>query len=107
MKIVDKTKEPVKPATTLNSIPVGQVFRGTITSISSGNRYPGIFYKAYGPVAITTMRGSTAGKQADVVVVRLDSQDVGYSQANIFTFCTPVENYEALDVELCILPKKV
>ena len=88
------------PATiTLNDIPVGQVFSGTIVGSRTGIRATGVFYKAYG-----RWKNTVANISHDCAVVRLDSTNnrgfAGEAVANLWIVCSPVENYKPLNVKL-------
>lgn len=86
------------PATmTLNDIPVGQVFSGTIVGATHGSHITGVFYKAFG-----SWKNNVANIH-DCAVVRLDRTDFshnGLTLANIWIRCSPVENYKPLNVKL-------
>lgn len=106
MNIVDNSKSCSRN-TTLNAIPVGQVFKGVIISRTIGNRVRGLFFKANGPLSITDDDNIRIIR--DVVVVRLDK--VGYENStgfsNIWLYCSNVEDYEPMDATLTLTTKKV
>lgn len=97
MKITDSRGKPNPTTTTLNNIPVGQVFKGTILYPVAGP-VTGIFYKAHGPWSQQSM-----GLRHDCIVISLDdSMSTGGRFANLTLECRVVENYEPLNVELVI-----
>lgn len=100
MKIVEKGEHAVKN-TTLNDIPVGEVFRGSIV-MESGATRTGVFYKAHGP----SYDRKTNYRQ-EVSVVQLDTSGLwtdssGKKWANTWSYCREVRDYEPLQVELVI-----
>lgn len=91
MKVTNTRK--VASETTLNAIPNGQVFRGEVYGKYYGTWVRGLFLKVHG--------GWRSSCEHELLVVGLESHSAdGYS--NIFTYCTPVRNYEPLEVELVI-----
>lgn len=105
MKIINNPLRQKPTTTTLNEIPVGQVFSGTIISPVSKRITTGIFYKLHGPTNVQSRQGTLAVK-ADVLVVRLDEHDEPGS-APLWKFCSPVENYQPLEAELLIKLRNV
>lgn len=100
MKIINDPRNKTLPSTTLNDIPVGQVFTGTITSPASGRQTTGLFYKLHGRTNILSREGRPV-LSADVLVVRLDDHNEPRS-APLWKWCAPVENYQPLEAELII-----
>ncbi len=100
MKITDLTQVLTTRTTTLNDIPVGQVFRGTIERGDS-HYESGVFFKALGSWNAPLKSGPHPDRtHRDVVVVRLDS--TSSVRANVWTWCRKVTDYEPLTVELVI-----
>lgn len=98
MKVVDNNTYH-KQILTLNDVPVGTVFRGTIVGFKV--EVTGIFFKQFGAWIPTDKHGTLERERTrDVVVVQLDhpTNDV----PSIFNWCRTVKNYEALDVELVV-----
>ena len=87
---------PTYPSTTLNDIPVGTVFSGTIIG-RTGYQFTGVFYKALGPVAVHANRDTVQRSGSfECLVVRLDGPG-----SNYFPWCRVVNNYRpAKEVEL-------
>lgn len=103
MKIIDKTVQAGPRTTTLNEIPVGQVFRGSVYSSRSNAFTTGTFLKAYGPWKYCGDDDRSKGQPNNVVVVRIDKFEgnpPGF--CNLWTQCGLVTDYEPLDVELVI-----
>ena len=81
------------PIVNLKDILVGTVFSGTIVT-TNGNRYPGIFYKAYGHMVADPAAPGLV-PLFDVAVVQL-SEWTWTRTANLFTTCANVEDYRVL-----------
>lgn len=83
----------------LSNIPVNQVFSGSFVGANSGIRHIGVFLKTAGPSIVT----GAHGRDAQIVVVRLDNHKQAEGFINLFLRDAPVDNYRALEVELRIL----
>lgn len=95
MKIIDKgTTEPRK--TTLNDIPVGTTFSGTIHNTRTGTKETGTFYKVGGASSVYC-RETQKSNDVDVVIVALHD-----ANNFIWLYCYPVTDYRPLDVTLVI-----
>jgi hypothetical protein len=95
LRITDTKRQKVESKVTLNDVPVGQVFRGTLTGKNSGQRKTGIFYKHCGQLTIGSLR--------DVVVLNLSNPGLDSSgYANLYLDCIPIENYEPVEAELIL-----
>lgn len=102
--IVDATQKKV---TTLNDIPIGQVFRGRIVG-RTGTVTGGIFYKAEGNFQDGMDREGRVitVRNYDCLVVRLDKAGKGVDgYANAWTRCVEVQDYEPLEATITL--KKV
>ncbi len=107
MQITDTRPKTHTRTTTLNDIPIGQVFSGRIFGAMSKRIFSGIFYKAEGPCTLHRRAGAgipAKSQSADVVVVSLSRERTHDNQpfANVFTNCTTVYDYVPLEVELVI-----
>lgn len=88
MYIIDNTHLPQSRTTTLNLIPVGQVFRGEITGPVSGRKFVGVFWKTFG-------RWTAGTETFDVIIhILIGAEHLG--TAPIITKCAEVWNYEPL-----------
>ena len=99
---IELKQTPIYPSTTLNNIPSGQVFSGTITN-ASGSTTTGIFYKAYGAFSLRDRNAQPVPGLAggDVVVVQLTPEAAtSPTKANIWMWCRFVTNYRPLHVKL-------
>lgn len=89
--------------TTLNDIPVGTTFSGTIIGAISGHCCTGVFYKAFG--AWKNTHAPAPHPTHDCAVVRLDATSIGPLPtgnvgANLWIRCSVVENYKPLNLKL-------
>jgi hypothetical protein len=98
MRVTDKRQRAEPKDVWLTDIPRGTVFSATVIGRRTGEIVTGVFYKASGRCTVTT----TDGKDADVVVVRLDLPYLTHTTANLITVDRLVYDYQPLDVELVI-----
>lgn len=112
MKIIETTKQPLARVITLNEIPVGQVFKGTVTGTYL--TVTGIFQKLYGRCAIDdkahdvlviTLRDDYASVTKTGIPVYI--RENGYAEGHnpLILNCSPVRNYEPLDATLTLSPE--
>lgn len=92
LKVVYNREAKASKSVTLNDIPEGQVFRGTIKS--SGCSYTAVFHK------VRSVWGGDTNVRYEVLVVNM-TNDAGPC---IFTKCCKVLNYEALNATITIEP---
>lgn len=97
IKIVADVGKRTRLRTRIDSIPLGQVFRGAVVSTCLGVTFPGVFYKAQG-----RFRHRQTGTIHDACLVRLDQPQLVADKAGMGSFAnvciqnTWVEDYEPL-----------
>ncbi len=89
---IQDNKPSIKKITSLNDIPIGQVFRGRVWGVESKRWTTGVFYKATGSYA-SVMNPNDRG---DVTVVRLDKSGLVDGYVGLWSKCGAVEAYEPL-----------